>query len=430
MRQNDVAEVESALSCSMPVGDVVLTGTLIASVAGTLLMSTAAGYGTDATSELMASIASTLTLFFIALLAVSLAVVRLSQEGGFAALLGKIGAVGSFALACVTVVVWVVGMAWTLADLQMVHSRADPKAIRLLGAGEIGVGVMSMLALGVMTAALLCSWKVRGVVSFMHCCAVLIFEALSIIGYAAELLEVINGASTPSYFNYHEEGLEAQIAGGAIAVTALLMMMGTSVIVQCGTKMRIPQVCLCVLLAIGVIVAEGGRIHQLTQYIGMWSIEGTLVPYIHVINAVAVIVTGLTTCGGTTEITQGEHGEQGVQPPETSDLQRASWRVGDMVLTGALLASAAGILLQSTIGGYIPRRPTSYMMSSVGSTCMLFFIALLAVSLAVVRLSQEGGFAALLGKIGAVGSFALACVTVVVWVVGSLRGCASRRRAG
>eukprot|EP01061_Rhynchopus_euleeides_P044601 TRINITY_DN783_c0_g2_i1.p1 TRINITY_DN783_c0_g2~~TRINITY_DN783_c0_g2_i1.p1 ORF type:complete len:250 (+),score=63.46 TRINITY_DN783_c0_g2_i1:185-934(+) len=234
--------------------------------------------------HMMLSVGSTCMLFFIALLAVFLAGVRLSQEGGVAALIGRVGTFATLALSGVAVVVWVVGMAWTLADLG--RGFGHNTAVRLLGAGEIGAGVMAMLALAVMAVGLLSSWKVRGVASFMHCCALLIFEALSVIGYAAETLDMVNGFS---FSRPMDVGLEMQIAGGAIAVAALLMLMVASVAVQCGAKLRIPQVCLCVLLTIGVIVTEGGRIKEpLAVYLA----------YEHVIVAVAVIVTVLTTCSG------------------------------------------------------------------------------------------------------------------------------------
>eukprot|EP01061_Rhynchopus_euleeides_P044600 TRINITY_DN783_c0_g1_i1.p1 TRINITY_DN783_c0_g1~~TRINITY_DN783_c0_g1_i1.p1 ORF type:complete len:653 (+),score=201.59 TRINITY_DN783_c0_g1_i1:249-1961(+) len=376
---------------------------------------------------MMEFVGSTCALFFVALLAAFLAVVRLSKEGGSAASFGKIGAVGTVALAFVSVVVWAAGMAWELADLSLNPTTAP----RLLGAGMIGAGVMSMIALAVMTAALLNSWKVRGLVALMHCCAVLLFEALSVLGFPADMLEFINRASYDG-----QDGLKVQVAGGAIATAALLMLMWTSVIVQCGTKMRTPQVCLCVLLVVGVIIAEGGRINQNVN-LGMNPMDPTLA-YMHFINVTAVILTVLTTCVGETEGTSGTEMSSsgvrhGVQQSEGSGLKRAGWCVGDVVLTGALLTSVAGTLLKSTATGYRNSSDSSFsgspsdgsdsvstsdMMASVGSTCALFFVALLAAFLAVMRLSKEGRTAALFSRIPAMVALALSFVSVAVWVAG------------
>ena len=303
--------------------------------------------------------------------------------------------------------------------------------IRLLGAGEIGVGVMSMLALAVMTVGLLRSWKVRGVACLMHCCAVLIFEALSVIGSAAAVLTTMptNGPDRGLFSSFRSDP-ETRAVGGAITAVVLLELIWTLFRDRRGTKQRIPQVCLCVLLAIGVLVIQSHWISWRLKYLRNkdddpdtlhYQLPMYTVPYMHIINAAAVIVTVLnasTTCGGTTEMCLSCV-TQGVQQLETSGRQRASWRVGDVVLTGALMASTAGVLLKSTVVEY-PRYTDDmdYMTVSIISTCTDFFIALLAVFLAGVHLSQEGGVAALLGRGAVWVTLALACAAVVVWAVG------------
>eukprot|EP01061_Rhynchopus_euleeides_P047408 TRINITY_DN948_c0_g1_i2.p2 TRINITY_DN948_c0_g1~~TRINITY_DN948_c0_g1_i2.p2 ORF type:complete len:189 (+),score=53.12 TRINITY_DN948_c0_g1_i2:89-655(+) len=84
-----IEEAQPQAESALDPAERVIVGVVIASVAGALLKMTALAFG-DAASYMVMSVGTTLTLF-ADLLAVFLAVVHLTQEGGAAALLRTMG---------------------------------------------------------------------------------------------------------------------------------------------------------------------------------------------------------------------------------------------------------------------------------------------------------------------------------------------------
>eukprot|EP01061_Rhynchopus_euleeides_P016942 TRINITY_DN28294_c0_g1_i2.p1 TRINITY_DN28294_c0_g1~~TRINITY_DN28294_c0_g1_i2.p1 ORF type:complete len:459 (+),score=89.76 TRINITY_DN28294_c0_g1_i2:99-1379(+) len=266
--------------CTWNPHDALLLYVLCASMGGTLLLSTMVGYdGQTAlffeTNSVMSAVASSCALGFLVLLGGTVRAASVSKVKGFSGTpCGVITAVlipGTFT----AVLVWLVGVAWQLSKPSVLELTATD----LIGAGAICVATLSAVALMVLGQALIRGKQAHIAATLLFLFAVLLFESLSITGSAAALLkDNTDSVMRPS--------LSTQIAGGAVAMCAVTLMM---VLPPIRTHAS-------VLFVVGVVVAEAGRIAQTKKAGGLFSFTDVSVTqgYIHVINALAVVVVALS----------------------------------------------------------------------------------------------------------------------------------------